>query len=132
MATDNKNKFIGSGYIFPIVLNSFGRPEPLSDVRLIYASLRTLFYWPKNTRFFIESFGCRIEDLLEEPNDSIARSLLNTFIKEAVQDYEKRIIVNTVTVKAVSPIKIEITVKFYLRNSKIEETFIFPYYKELN
>lgn len=132
METNNQSKFIGSGIIFPITLNSMGRPDYVNDIRLIEASLKNIFYWPKNTRFFIENFGCRIDDLLEEPNDSIARSLLNTFIKEAVNNWEKRITVNTVNIVEVDYKTVSISIQYRLRNSKIEETFIFPYYKELN
>lgn len=126
------NQFIGSGYIFPIILNENGRPDSVDDIRLIEASLKTIFTWPKYNRFFVENFGSRINELLEEPNDGIARSLLVTFIKEAVDEYEKRIKVRSVDIVNVTYISVDIRVRYYIRNSKIEETFIFPYYKELN
>jgi len=123
------NKFIGSGIIFPIELNNMGRPDYVSDIRLILSSIKNILYWPKNTRFFNENFGARIPELLEEPNDGVARSLLRTFVEEAIATYEKRIIIKDITVHSYDDTKVNLKMTFSLRTSKIEETFIFPYYK---
>lgn len=126
------NKFIGTGITFPILLNSSGRPTIETGSALLESSIKNIIFWPKWSRFFMEKFGSRLEDVLEEPNDSLALSLLNIYVKEAIQDYEKRIIITDVFVERVSDIKIHIHLSYYIRHNKIEETLIFPYYKELN
>lgn len=123
------NIFIGSGIIFPIELNESGRPDWVDDIRLIKASIQNILYWPSNTRFFNEKFGSRINELIEEPNDSIAKSLLNTFVKEAIANYEKRVTISKVDIISADDFTVNIRLRFYLRNTKIEETMIFPYYK---
>jgi phage baseplate assembly protein W len=133
MSTDlNNNKFIGKGVTFPIILNDMGRPNIETGLPLLESSLKMLIFWPKFTRFFLEKFGSRLEDVLEEPNDDLTVSLLQLFLKEAIQDYEKRIIISNVNIERVSSIKVNIAIRFYIRSTKIEETLIFPYYKELN
>lgn len=125
------NKFIGSGITFPIELNEFGRPNWVNDIRLIESSIKMILYWPQNTRFFNENFGARIPELIEEPNDGVARSLLNTFVKESLEKHEKRIIVTKVTIISYDDTKVNISLSYTVRNTKIEETFIFPYYKNI-
>jgi len=125
------NKFIGSGIIFPITLNASGRPDFVNDVRLLNSSIKNILYWPKNHRFFNENFGSRIEELIEEPNDGVSFSLLRTFIAEALADYEKRIIVKSVSIQSYDYTKVNVKVTYSIRTTKLEETLIFPYYKNL-
>jgi len=49
-----KNKFIGSGIIFPIILNQYGRPDIISDKELIKASINMILKWRIRTRYFNE------------------------------------------------------------------------------
>jgi phage baseplate assembly protein W len=122
-------KFIGKGIVFPIQLNQWGRPDSVSDLTLIYSSIAMILNWPKFTRFFNERFGARMAELLEEPNDGVTRSLARSFIIEGLAQHEKRINVLDVTVESHDLYKVFIKISFRVRNTKIEDTYIFPYYK---
>lgn len=124
------NKFIGSGILFPIEINPSGRPDYVSDNRLIISSIYQILSWPKNNRYFNENFGCRIEELLEEPNDGVSNTLLRAFIVEALSTYEKRIVLQSVTVVNYDYSKVNIKLTYTITNTKVEESMIFPYYKE--
>ena len=130
---DSKNKFIGSGIKFPIELNSFGRPDTHNDITLIHSSILNIINWPTRVRFFNEKFGCRIEECLEEPDDSISISLIKHFIAESLSIWEKRIELLPSDIKILNstPSVINVQIRFFIRNTKIEETFIFPFYKEI-
>lgn len=132
MAT--KNKFIGSGLIFPIELNDKGRPDIVSDIRLIRSSILNIINWPTQTRFFNETYGCRLEECLEEPDDVISLTLAKFFISESISKWEKRVelLPSGVTVLESTPGIINLQLRYVLRSTKIEETFIFPFYKEIN
>lgn len=123
------NKFIGSGIVFPIALNANGRPDFTNNIDLIISSIKMILFWPVNQRSFNERFGSRIEELIEEPNDGVAKSLLKIFINEALYQYEKRVVVNSVKVVSYDLVKVNIELSISIRNTRIEETFIFPYYK---
>lgn len=131
-AENNNDKFIGTGYSFPIMINSQGRPSIVRGLDLIKSSINLLLGWPKGQRFFKEDFGSLIDRVLEEPNDSITRTMLITYVKEAIQDYEKRIIVNKVTIENVNYTTCHIIIDYVVRNSKVEDTLIYPYYKEIS
>lgn len=128
-----KNKFIGSGITFPIELTSEGRPPIEDNVKLINSSIMAILNWPYAHRFFNEAFGCRVSELLEEPNDDIVKTLISHFIVDALTTWERRIIINNSGVSIVSfdNTKVEIKLNYRINATKTEETFIFPFYKEI-
>lgn len=129
--TTTKNKFIGSGMIFPIVLNEYGRPDIISNMDLIRASILTILNWQIGTRYFNETFGSRIEDIIEEPDDSISKSLLRFFIEESLVRWEKRIDVMKIQLLSPEPGRIDARLFYTIRNSKTEDVMIFPFYKNI-
>lgn len=124
------NKFIGSGILFPIEINSSGRPDYVNDNRLIIASIYQILNTPKNIRYFNENFGCRIEELLDEPNDGVSNTLLRAFIVESLATYEPRIILNSITIVNYDLYKVNVKLIYTITNTKQEESMIFPYYKQ--
>lgn len=126
-----KNKFIGSGMVFPITLNTEGRPNIVKDTTLIQSSIKIILNWAVRTRFFNELFGSRIEEVLEEPDDSVSQSLLKFFIQESLGRWEKRIVINNIEISNSEPSKIDARLFYNIRNTKIEETLIFPFYKNI-
>ena len=128
-----KNNFIGSGITFPILLDKDGKAIINNDVKLINSSIMTIINWPYAHRFFNEKFGCRIFELLEEPNDDISKTLISHFITDAISMWEKRVIMNNSGVKIVrfDNTKVDIEIRYRINATKTEETFIFPFYKEI-
>lgn len=128
-----KNKFIGTGITFPLEIDG-GTSEPIvsSDLKLIRSSIGVILNWPENIRFFNERFGCRIEELLEEPDEAVSRTLAKQFIRDALEKWEKRIIIKEV--KALDSTiagRIDLQIHYEIRNTKIGETVIYPFYTEL-
>lgn len=126
-------KFIGSGITFPIQLTEDGRPPIDRGVKLINSSIMAIINWPYAHRFFNEKFGCRINELLEEPNDDIAKVLVGHFIVDALRLWEKRILINNSGIEIVGydSKKVDIRISYRINATKTEETFIFPFYKEI-
>jgi hypothetical protein len=124
------NKFIGSGILFPIEINESGRPDYVNDNRLIVASILQILNTPKNIRYFNENFGCRIEELLDEPNDGVANTLLRAFIVESLTTYEPRIILDSINIVNYDLFKVNVRLTYTITNTKQEESMIFPYYKQ--
>lgn len=127
------NKFVGSGIIFPIILNNEGRPDIYTNVTLINSSIVAILNWPYAHRFFNDMFGSRINELLEEPNDDITKTLLSHFVVDALNLWEKRIVVKNSGIKIVrfNREKVDVQITYRINSTKVEETFIFPFYKEI-
>ena len=130
----SNNKFIGSGIIFPLQLDDGGRLKVDNTIELINASIKNIINWPERTKFFNEAYGCRIWELLEEPDDSLTKSLAKQFITDSINQWEKRVeLVNSnIKVVGINQSSINLSITYRIRNTKIEETFIFPFYKEIN
>ena len=125
-------KFIGSGITFPLQIEK-GSVVVKSDFSLIRSSIGIILNWQIGTRFYNERFGSRIWECLEEPNDNVVKALLSHFIIESLTLWEKRIELknNSLIYTKVSHDKINITLTYRLKNSNIEETYIYPFYKEI-
>ena len=126
----NKNDVIGSGLIFPLVIDNEGGVRPETGVSLIESSLRNIFSSPNNSRYFLGEFNCRIHELLDEPNDSITLNLLLTFIAEAITTWEPRIeLTGTRLSKGDTSIIVEL--EYQIKSTLDTETFVFPFYNKL-
>lgn len=126
------NRFIGSGIIFPIKINNEGAVDIYSDLELIRSSILNILNWPKRQRYFNERFGSRIHELLEEPNDLVSRSLIRHFVYEAIDTWEKRVrLVSMDIIFTDEEDRINVKLKYEVRNTKEYDTFIFPFYKEI-
>lgn len=123
--------FIGGGIIFPMVIEK-GRVPIHSDKYLLRASILHILNWPKNHRYFNEQFGCRIEECLEEPLDNITKSLLELFIKESINKWEKRIVIKQIEFKEdIDRATLYVRLVYNIRNTKLEDTYIFPFYRNI-
>lgn len=118
---------IGSGASFPIVLENAldnqGRilrgedGKPLlgwqivkGDIKLIEQNLKNIMFTLIGQRIRQESFGCRIYELLEEPNNRVIQHLASKFVSEAILQWEPRI--TQVKVEALSRFN-KVTLKLY-------------------
>ncbi|MAO08031.1 MAG: hypothetical protein CL596_04890 [Alteromonas sp.] len=127
----SRNKFIGSGMVFPILINDKGRPDIISDSDLIKSSIKIILSWAFGTRYFNELFGSRVDELIEEPDDSVTKSLLKLFITESLNTWEKRITIKGIQLNNKGVGKIDAIIYYSVRNSKIEDTMIYPFYNNI-
>ena len=83
-------------------------------------------------RFFVPEFGCRIYELIFEPNDYILHDMLIIYIKEALTRWERRIKVlevNPVVVEGENEVPINIT--YNLINTNSVYNFVYPFTREI-
>lgn len=130
----NTDKFLGSGLAFPLRLDDSGKVVISKNVELIQSSIYNIINWPYKHRYFLEEYGCRIEELLEEPNDSISYNLARRYMVDALNTWEKRIetVPSNITVEKITDEAIYLRLHYTIIATKKEETFIFPFYKQIN
>lgn len=129
MAITNKD-FIGSGLVFPLNIDSSGGVKPETGKALIESSFKNILSTPSGTRYFLGEFKSRLNELIEEPNDSIVLSLMRTFIKEAFKNWEKRIEVYDIQYSKGDK-SIIVSISYYIKKTKEEGTFVFPFYNNI-
>ena len=98
MATQGNinSKIIGRGVLFPIQLTTNENGEsgwyPVDgDRKLIVNNVNAILLYMLGERFRQEDFGSRLWECIEEPNTQAQAFLINTFLKEALSNWEDRI-----------------------------------------
>ena len=131
--TGKLQNFLGAGLVFPIKLTNLGRPNIDTGFELIRSSIQIILAYLIGTRFMLGEFGSKLELLLEQPNDKILEALVRTHVIDAITRWEKR--VETLEVRIEKPPTREevmnIFIHYKIKDTKIEDSFIFPYYSEL-
>lgn len=122
--------FIGSGLTFPIQLEN-GKGKLFTGFELVRSSLRMILAWPYGHRFLLGEFGSRIEELLEEPNDEILKNILETFIIDAISDWEKRVEVISVDIQDKTATELTVNLTYRIVNTQSVDNFIFPFYRQI-
>lgn len=125
------DKFIGKGLIFPIVLNASGRPDIKGGKELLEASMVNILSWTIGTRFFLGEYGTNLEQLLQEPNDITTQALVKHYTAEVIAKWEQRVEILEVQLLSKDDYSLDISIVYKIKNTKLEETFIFPYYSQL-
>jgi len=125
------DKFIGKGLIFPITIDGTGKAPITGGKDLLEASIISILSWTIGTRYMLGEFGTNLESLLQEPNDSVTRALVKHFTVDVISKWEKRLEVLDVQITSKEEYQINIHIKYRVKNTKIEDSFIFPYYSQL-
>jgi len=120
--------YAGSGPSFPVKLDANGSPIMDSGEELVTSSIRMILAYPRNERIFLSKFGAGLEDLMEEPNDQLLKGLVEHFIDEGLNTYEKRIKVIDINVFRTDPDKLKVSLEYELSNRNISQVFTFPFY----
>lgn len=124
-------KYIGSGITFPIELNTSGRVDIKTGVDLINSAIKNIFAYPRSFRFYHEEFGCRIHEVLDEPDDNVSEALAIHFIRESLRDWEKRIDLKSIKVLDNQHAFMNVEVIYSVSQQRPDEVLIFPFYKEI-
>lgn len=128
--TQQLQNFIGQGFTIPLKLTN-GRPPLESGFDLIRSSIINIVSWAYGKRFFLNEYGSRLYELLEEPNDIILEDIVRVFVVDAINKWEKRIDLTHCSIVRTSDIKMEVTVTYQIINTKREDTFVFPFYTKI-
>jgi hypothetical protein len=76
-------------------------------------------------------FGTNLEQLLQEPNDLTTQTLVKHFTVDVISKWEKRLEVLEVLLESKDEYVLYIRITYRVKNTKIEDSFIFPYYSQL-
>lgn len=125
--SDFNHTVLGKGIIFPFVLVN-GAIVVDSDIALIRASIKSILFWPYGTRFYNETYGSKIKELLEEPNDTVLIGLVKHFIIEAISKWETRIrLLEDPEILQIDN-KINLRLRYVILRTAQEDSFVFPFY----
>lgn len=131
MSLQDDIKYLGVAMSNPVRLIA-GRADLSAGVQAVAESLMTLLLTPKGRKFFNPDYGCRISNLLFEPNDDVLDNMGYFYIKEAVDDWEKRVkFVDCTFTRDDNGFTGYMVDYVILQYSQIK-TLIFPFYTQLD
>lgn len=120
--------FIGRGIILPLEVEK-GTVPLRTGVDLIRSSIRIILNWPKFSRFYLEEFGTQLSDQLEEPNDYMLRQAIQQYVKDSIQQWEKRIELREVQVDSTNT-SIHLQLRYDIISNQEADNYIFPFYEK--
>lgn len=105
-----------------------GKTEVYSGESKINESIRSILSTRIGERLFLPEYGSRLWETIFEPNDLICRDLIVLYIKEALANWEKRIVVVNVFVGDIDDSNVvPVTISYRITNSDIITTYIYPF-----
>jgi len=115
------------GLMFPLELSA-GKHILTEGDDLIEASIRTILAWPLFTREYVDDFGSRLYETLEEQNDDILITLVRRFVIDSLNKWEKRIELSKLSIYRSSVEKLTIDATYKIREINIEDTLRYEFY----
>jgi phage baseplate assembly protein W len=94
----------------------------------IHESIRQILGTRRGERFLRPEFGSRLPELLFEPNAAILAGLVRHEVRDALAQWEPRIVVLDVTVEADDHL-LQVGVRYRLIASQVEHNFVYPFYR---
>ena len=132
----NLNKIIGQGVKFPVEFSENKQTELLelqTGIEKIHQSIRMLIGTRRGERYNNPEWGCDAKLYLFEANDLLLRSLLYYTISDALQRWEKRITVTSITFQGtdedtnIHPNQLNITINYIVNSTHQVGSYVYPF-----
>ena len=122
--------FLGKGWRFPVAINLTGGISSSSLDENVRESIFIILGTAPGERVKRPDFGCRIHDLMFEPNNFVTSARAEYFCEEALYKYEPRL--KEVTVKAVpnadEPNRLDIRITYVIIGQTHPKNLVYPFY----
>jgi len=128
MAADRE--FLGKGWRFPVAVNLTGGLATSSLEENVRESIFVIIGTAPGERVNRPDFGCRIHDLMFQPNNPLTSARAAYYVQEALWEWERRI--DNIEVQALpnaaEPNRLDIRVSYTLTTKSDRKNLVFPFY----
>lgn len=123
-------EFLGTGWQFPIRINSRGGLSFVSAEQDIEQAIWIVLSTAPGERQMLPRFGCGIHDFVFAPNSAATRGTIATLVRKSLTTFEPRIDVVDVRVDATAeePDKLLIRIDYRVRKSNAFQNLVYPFY----
>ena len=131
---DRESNYIGSGVSFPLDLNVQSKLKLSKDNDNVRESIKLILGTSLGERAYRPDFGSRLSELVFEPLNLDTLLKLRLYVREALERWEPRIILEAVTAEP-DPIsgKVTLTIQYRLKNNAGQydtRNLVYPFYLE--
>lgn len=126
----DRSEIIGTGWSFPVEINARGGIAMARAEQDIDQAMVTIIMTPIGQRIMRPRFGCRIHELLFDPNQGATFGLARRYVAEALEMWEPRIRLLEVHVSqdAEFPERMRIQVDYEVKNTYDRRALVVPFY----
>ncbi len=123
--------FLGKGWKYPVICQN-GKIIPSKGKDSIVESIKLILGTSKGERIMRPDFGCEINDLVFEVNNTATSTLVAYHVEEALVKWEPRIEVLDVdaTPNEDDPSQLIITIDYEIKSSNSKANLVYPFYLE--
>lgn len=122
--------FLGRGWRFPVAINLTGGLSSSQLEESVRESIFIILGTAPGERVKRPDFGCRIHDLMFDPNNGITAGRAAYYCEEALYKYEPRI--REINVNAapnpVEPNRLDIRITYQLTTQSAKKNLVYPFY----
>lgn len=122
--------FLGKGWRFPVAINLTGGLSSSSLEENVRESIFIILGTAPGERVKRPQFGCRIHDLMFDPNNGITAGRAEYYCEEALYKFEPRI--DEITVKAEpnrsEPNRLDIRITYQIIGETRKKNLVYPFY----
>jgi phage baseplate assembly protein W len=126
----NDRDFLGKGLRFPVSVNLNGGVSSSVLEENVRQSIFIILGTAPGERIYRPDFGCRIHDLMFEPNNAITAAAAEVYCEEALYKYEPRI--ESVTCRARpnadEPNRLDVRLEYIIAGKNEKRNLVYPFY----
>ena len=122
--------FLGKGLKFPLAVKKTKMRTSVGE-ELIKESIMLILGTARGERVMQPDFGCRLNEMVFASNDLNTATLIQTYVEEALLNWEPRIEVQSITanMSRQEPV-IEINIDYVIKSSNSKANLVYPFYLE--
>jgi len=121
-------EFLGKGLCLDFCLDSRGSIKMSSYEDSVQESIHIILGTKCGERVYTPKFGCRIHELMFEPNDVRTQTLANKYVTQALNWFEPRIKLLEVRVNSMNENSINIEISYEIVDSNQAYNLVYPFY----
>lgn len=123
-------EIIGSGFQFPLGVNAQGGFSLTDERSEVEQAIGLVLMTSPGERVMRPAFGCRLQELLFQPNDGQTAAMAEQYVEDALGMWEPRIIVQSVTAVADEDIpgRLNILIEYELKATNDRRSLVHPFY----
>lgn len=126
----NDRDFLGKGLRFPVSVNLNGGVSSSVLEENVRQSIFIILGTAPGERIYRPDFGCRIHDLMFEPNNAITAAAAEVYCEEAIYKYEPRI--ENVQCRARpnpdEPNRLDVRLEYVIAGKNEKKNLVYPFY----
>ncbi len=129
------DRLIGKGMKFKEIFSlDEGNVNINTGIERINQSINDILSTRIGERGFMRSYGSELYKLLFSPNDAILYDLIRIYTQDALQKWERRIVLNNVDIVS-TPENIDnhivyVEIEYKIRNSNVFGSYVYPFRRE--